>query len=154
MNDTSSGLPIGWRFGQHVPILRHPATTAVFQAACSATSSRLRSFAQLRIGIHLPLAALGMHSRRSDSAIMPSVEMYSTAFCPYCVRARRLLKNKGVEFQEIRVDKDMDQMQAMIQRSQRTTVPQIFIGEQHIGGYDDMAALDRAGKLDPMLSGA
>jgi glutaredoxin 3 len=85
---------------------------------------------------------------------MPIVQMYATAFCPYCVRARRLLTRKGVEFEEIRVDKDMEQMQTMIQRSQRTTVPQIFIGERHIGGYDDMAALDRAGKLDPMLAEA
>lgn len=82
---------------------------------------------------------------------MPIVQMYATAFCPYCVRARRLLKRKGVEFEEIRVDKDRDEMRTMIQRSQRTTVPQIFIGEQHIGGFDDMAALDRAGKLDPLL---
>jgi glutaredoxin 3 len=85
---------------------------------------------------------------------MPIVQMYATAFCPYCVRARRLLKRKGVEFEEIRVDKDMDEMRTMIQRSQRTTVPQIFIGERHIGGYDDMAALDQAGKLDPMLTEA
>lgn len=83
--------------------------------------------------------------------MMPFVQMYATAFCPYCVRARRLLKRKGIEFEEIRVDKDQEQMRSMIQRSQRTTVPQIFIDERHIGGYDDMAALDRAGKLDPLL---
>jgi glutaredoxin 3 len=83
---------------------------------------------------------------------MPIVQMYATAFCPYCVRARRLLKRKGVEFEEIRVDKDAEQMRTMIQRSQRTTVPQIFIGEQHIGGFDDMSALERAGKLDPLLA--
>lgn len=83
---------------------------------------------------------------------MPTVQMYATALCPYCVRARRLLKRKGIEFEEIRVDKDQDQMRTMIQRSQRTTVPQVFIGDQHIGGYDDMAALDQAGKLDPLLS--
>jgi glutaredoxin 3 len=62
------------------------------------------------------------------------------------------LKRKGVEFEEIRVDKDQSEMQTMIQRSQRTTVPQIFIADHHIGGYDDMAALDQAGKLDPLLS--
>jgi glutaredoxin 3 len=83
---------------------------------------------------------------------MAVVQMYATAFCPYCVRARRLLKRKGVEFEEIRVDKDQSEMQTMIQRSQRTTVPQIFIADHHIGGYDDMAALDQAGKLDPLLS--
>lgn len=83
---------------------------------------------------------------------MPIVQIYATAFCPYCVRARRLLKQKGIEFEEIRVDKDAEQMRTMIQRSQRTSVPQIFIDERHIGGYDDMAALDRAGKLDPLLA--
>ena len=82
---------------------------------------------------------------------MPTVEMYTTPLCPYCVRARRLLERKGVAFAEIRVDRDREQMRTMIQRSQRTTVPQIFIGERHIGGYDDMAALDQAGKLDPLL---
>jgi glutaredoxin 3 len=82
---------------------------------------------------------------------MPTVQIYATAFCPYCVRARRLLKQKGVEFEEIRVDKDREEMRSMIQRSNRTTVPQIFINQRHIGGYDDMAALDRAGKLDPLL---
>ncbi len=84
--------------------------------------------------------------------MMPIVQMYATAFCPYCVRARRLLKRKGIEFDEIRVDKDQEQMRTMIQRSQRTTVPQIFIGERHIGGYDDMVELDQDGKLDPLLS--
>lgn len=82
---------------------------------------------------------------------MPIVQMYATAFCPYCVRARRLLQQKGVEFEEIRVDQNREEMRSMIQRSHRTTVPQIFIDERHIGGYDDMAALDRAGKLDPLL---
>lgn len=82
---------------------------------------------------------------------MPTVQIYATAFCPYCVRARRLLKRKGIDYEEIRVDKDQNEMRTMIQRSQRTTVPQIFIGDQHIGGYDDMAALDQAGKLDPLL---
>lgn len=83
---------------------------------------------------------------------MVVVQMYATAFCPYCVRARRLLKRKGIEFEEIRVDKDQGEMRTMIQRSQRTTVPQIFIADRHIGGYDDMAALDQAGKLDPLLN--
>ena len=83
---------------------------------------------------------------------MVVVQMYATAFCPYCVRARRLLKRKGIEFEEIRVDKDQGEMRTMIQRSQRTTVPQIFIADRHIGGYDDMAALEAAGKLDALLA--
>lgn len=85
---------------------------------------------------------------------MPTVQMYATAICPYCQRARRLLQRKGVTFEEIRVDRDRPQMKVMMTRSGRTTVPQIFIGEQHIGGYDDMAALDSAGELDPLLESA
>ena len=77
---------------------------------------------------------------------------YSTGFCPYCIRAKRLLTHKGVRFFEIRVDCDPEQWVAMERRSGRNTVPQIFIGEGHIGGYYDMAALDRQGRLDGMLN--
>lgn len=79
------------------------------------------------------------------------VVMYSTAMCPYCVRAKNLLQHKGVEFEEIRIDINRDLMQEMIQRSGRRTVPQIFIGDHHVGGFDDMAELDSYGKLDPLL---
>jgi glutaredoxin 3 len=80
--------------------------------------------------------------------------MYATAFCPYCVRARLLLDRKGVTWEEISIDGNRERFQEMTLKSNRTTVPQIFIGEIHIGGYDDMAALDRAGKLDPLLFGS
>ncbi|MCG6940205.1 MAG: glutaredoxin 3 [Thiohalocapsa sp.] len=89
----------------------------------------------------------------STDANQPRVRMYATAFCPYCVRARRLLERKGVEWEEISIDGDRERFQEMTQLSHRTTVPQIFIGDVHVGGYDDMAALDRAGKLDPLLFG-
>ncbi len=82
---------------------------------------------------------------------MPSVTIYSTAICPYCVRAKHLLQRKGVEFQEIRVDHDHDQMQHMMDITRRHTVPQIFIGDRHVGGYDDLARLDARGELDPLL---
>ena len=82
---------------------------------------------------------------------MSIVQIYATAICPYCVRARRLLERKGVAYDEIRVDRDREQLKTMIRRSNRTTVPQIFIGEYHVGGYDDMADLDDAGKLDVLL---
>lgn len=84
---------------------------------------------------------------------MPAIQMYTTGFCPYCVRARRLLEQKGVTFEEIRIDHDRDQMRVMTERSKRYTVPQIFIGETHVGGYDDMARLDARGELDPLLAG-
>ena len=80
--------------------------------------------------------------------------MYATEWCPYCRRAEQLLKAKGIlDFEKIRVDIEPQRRVEMTQRSGRKTVPQIWIGEQHIGGYDDMAALDRAGKLDALLAG-
>ncbi|MFN2349820.1 MAG: glutaredoxin 3 [Thioalkalivibrio sp.] len=79
------------------------------------------------------------------------VVIYTSGFCPYCMWARRMLNEKGVDFEEIRVDRAPGQRAVMEQRSGRTSVPQIFIGHTHVGGYDDMAALDRAGRLDPML---
>ena len=83
---------------------------------------------------------------------MPKVLMYSTAVCHYCVRAEQLLKSKGVtEIEKIRVDLEPEQREAMMARTGRRTVPQIYIGETHIGGFDDLAALDRAGGLDPLL---
>jgi glutaredoxin 3 len=83
---------------------------------------------------------------------MPQIRMYSTAVCPYCQRAEMLLQSKGVtEIEKIRVDLDPARRAEMMQRTGRRTVPQIYIGEVHVGGFDDLAALDRAGKLDPLL---
>jgi glutaredoxin 3 len=82
-----------------------------------------------------------------------NVVMYSTGFCGYCDRARALLQRKGVSVTEIKVDEDASQREAMLKRSGgRRTVPQIFIGERHVGGYDELAALERAGELDTLLS--
>jgi len=82
------------------------------------------------------------------------ITVYTTAWCPYCSAARALLRGKGAAFDEINVDDQPDQRTAMVARSGRRTVPQIFIGDRHVGGYDDLAALDRAGQLDPLLAGA
>jgi glutaredoxin 3 len=80
--------------------------------------------------------------------------MYSTAVCPYCVRAENLLRARGVtEIEKIRVDLDPQRRAEMMERTSRRTVPQIFIGDYHVGGCDDLIALDQAGKLVPMLSG-
>jgi glutaredoxin 3 len=84
---------------------------------------------------------------------MAKVKMYSTAVCPYCVRAEQLLKSKGVtEIEKIRVDQDPTQRDKMIEITGRRTVPQIFIGEKHVGGFDDLHALDQAGGLVPLLA--
>ena len=82
---------------------------------------------------------------------MPRIVMYTTAVCPYCVRAKRLLERKGAEFEELRIEGDRELMREMLERSRRRTVPQIFIDDYHVGGYDDLAELDIAGKLDEML---
>ncbi len=79
------------------------------------------------------------------------VIMYATRFCPYCMRARSLLKKKGVEYNEISVGRDRDLWDEMEQRSGRNTVPQIFINDESVGGYDDIATLDRQGELDQKL---
>ena len=84
---------------------------------------------------------------------VPEVVMYSTAFCGYCQRARGLFERKGVNIREIKVDEDANERATMLKRSGgRRTVPQIFIGERHVGGYDDLAVLDRAGELDKLLN--
>lgn len=86
---------------------------------------------------------------------MNHVVMYSTQVCPYCQMAERLLKSRGVEhIEKILVDKDPVRREEMMQRTGRRTVPQVFIGDTHVGGYDDLAALDRAGGLMPLLEPA
>lgn len=86
---------------------------------------------------------------------MAKVTIYTRAFCPYCTRAVQVLKEKGVELNEIDAGMDAKLREEMIQRSNGgRTFPQIFVGDTHIGGCDDMMALDRAGKLDPMLASA
>lgn len=85
---------------------------------------------------------------------MTAVQMYTTQACPFCVRAKALLKQRGVsDIEEIRVDLDPAQRDLMVQRTGRRTVPQIFIGDTHVGGCDDLMALDQNGGLLPMLKG-
>ena len=85
---------------------------------------------------------------------MPKISMYSTGVCPYCQRAEALLKSKGVtEIEKIRIDLEPARREEMMEKTGRRTVPQIYIGEFHVGGYDDLAALDGAGKLEPLLRG-
>lgn len=108
---------------------------------------------------HLPPAATGyiydnnkqIHALRAYQ--MSDITIYTTRFCRYCVAAKNLLRDKGAKFQEIDVSFDPSQRKTMSERAGgRRTVPQIFIGDQHIGGCDDLYALDRRGDLDPLLS--
>jgi glutaredoxin 3 len=87
------------------------------------------------------------------SSAAPSVVVYATSWCPYCARARALFAAKGVAFTEIDIDATAGARAEMQTRSGRTSVPQIFVGERHIGGFDDTQALDNQGKLDPLLAG-
>ena len=85
---------------------------------------------------------------------MPKVVMYTTGYCPYCSRAEMLLNQRGVtEIEKIRIDVDTEQRALMMERTGRRTVPQIYIDDTHVGGFDDLSALDREGKLMPLLNG-
>ncbi len=90
----------------------------------------------------------------TDAAATPEITLYTTAICPYCVAAKNFLKSKGQTWTEVRIDLDFEQRQAMIAKANRTSVPQIFVGDTHVGGYDDMIALHRAGKLEPLWASA
>lgn len=84
----------------------------------------------------------------------PLVTMYSTAVCPYCIRAESFLKSKGVtDIAKVRIDLDPARRVEMMEKTGRRTVPQIYVGDVHVGGYDELVALDRAGKLAPLLAG-
>lgn len=85
---------------------------------------------------------------------MPQITMYCTAVCPYCINAEKLLNRKGVtQIDKIRIDLEPARQSEMIERTGRRTVPQIYIGDFHVGGFDDLSALDMEGKLDPLLKG-
>ena len=92
---------------------------------------------------------------RSVNRAMATVTIYTKPYCPYCVRAVSLLEKKGVDFTEIEAAFDPDKRREMMQRANgRATFPQIFVGDEHIGGCDEMMALEYAGKLDPLLAAA
>ena len=98
-------------------------------------------------------AARQFRSRVAVTRAAPAVQIYTRALCGYCSAARELLDSKGVDYDELDTTLNSKLRKEMIDRSGRQTVPQIFVGDEHIGGYDDLAALDAAGKLDPLLAG-
>lgn len=83
----------------------------------------------------------------------PEIRIYTTAICPYCVAAKNFLKSRGLAWREVRIDLDPAERERMLAAARRTSVPQIFIGDTHVGGYDDLVALHRAGDLEPLLAG-
>ena len=82
---------------------------------------------------------------------MPDIVIYSSAVCPYCIAAKNFLKARGLDYRELRIDLDLDARRDMLEKAKRTSVPQIFVNGAHIGGFDDMVALDRAGNFSPLL---
>jgi glutaredoxin 3 len=84
---------------------------------------------------------------------MSKATIYSTAICPYCVAAKNFLQSRGIEFEEVRIDLDPARREEMVERARRTSVPQIFFGEVHVGGFDDLVAADRSGRLQELLAG-
>jgi len=89
----------------------------------------------------------------SAGGTSPTITIYSTAVCPYCVAAKNFLKSKGQQWTEVRIDLDPVEREKMMTRTRRTSVPQIFVGDVHVGGYDDMMAMHREGRLEPLLAG-
>ena len=95
----------------------------------------------------------GMGEQTGSNAAHPPITLYTSAICGYCVAAKNFLRSRGLEWTEVRIDLDPAERERMVARTRRTTVPQIFIGEVHVGGSDELAALEREGKLDTLLAG-
>lgn len=88
-----------------------------------------------------------------NEPIAPEITLYTSAICGYCVAAKNFLRSKGLEWKEVRIDTDPAEREKMVALARRTSVPQIFVGDVHVGGYDDLMALHRAGGLEPLLAG-
>jgi glutaredoxin 3 len=94
---------------------------------------------------------LSHQSSAGDPAAMPKITLYTSAMCGYCVAAKNFLKSRGLAWDEVRIDLDPAERERMVARARRTSVPQIFVGDTHVGGYDELMALHRAGKLDELV---
>jgi len=88
------------------------------------------------------------------NTLPPAITLYTSAVCAYCMAAKQFLRSRGLEWTEVRIDQEPDARARMVEMTGRTSVPQIFVGETHVGGYDDLMALHRAGKFEPLLAGA
>jgi glutaredoxin 3 len=96
-------------------------------------------------------------NQESPAGMAPAraaITLYTSAICPYCVAAKNFLRSKGLDWTEVRVDRDPEARARMLERARRTSVPQIFVGETHVGGYDDMIAMHREGRFEPLVAGA
>src|SRR5688572_15079070 len=114
---------------------------------------RAQGLENLESGAHISTIGLFASFQETVLSNTPQILIYTTAVCPYCVAAKNFLKSKGQTWTEVRVDTDPAEREKMVALTRRTSVPQIFIGDTHVGGYDDMIALHRAGGLEPLLAG-
>ena len=101
-----------------------------------------------------PVLTESVLAQPAQSPPAPAITIYTSAICGYCSAAKNFLKSKGLQWNEVRIDLDSAERERMLARARRTSVPQIFIGETHVGGYDDLMALHRAGTLEALLAGA
>jgi glutaredoxin 3 len=134
-----------------------------FRKPHSPHSSQLRAggLEKPRAGPHHRSSIRRLRKRRGAPLSDPApaqpqavpITLYSSAICPYCMAAKNFLKSKGLTWSEVRIDLDPSERERMIARAKRTSVPQIFVGDVHVGGFDDMMALHRAGKFEPLLVG-
>jgi glutaredoxin 3 len=97
--------------------------------------------------------SLSEQSSTGGPGATPKITLYTSAACGYCVAAKKFLRSKGLSWDEVRIDLDPAERERMVARARRTSVPQIFVGDIHVGGYEDLMALHRAGKLEPLLAG-
>ena len=100
-----------------------------------------------------PVLTDPLQGQPAQTPPVPAITVYTSAICGYCSAAKNFLKSKGLQWTEVRIDLDSAERERMLARARRTSVPQIFIGETHVGGYDDLMALHRAGRLDALLAG-
>src|SRR5690606_33407269 len=107
----------------------------------------------LRVTTIRQIPAMQVPPMDASSGAQPPITLYTSAVCGYCVAAKNFLRSRGLEWEEVRIDLDPAERERMVARTRRSTVPQIFVGEVHVGGYDDMMALHRAGKFDALLAG-
>lgn len=145
-------MPALW----HEPGLKQPCETQHGWKS-DVCAHIFRQDVQTRDGARCSLVHQSHHHHHPEidvsHATTPAITIYSSAICPYCVMAKNFFKSKGLDWTEIRIDMDSEARERMVARTRRTSVPQIFVGESHVGGYDDLMALHRAGKFEPLLAG-
>jgi glutaredoxin 3 len=110
-------------------------------------------YSDLQSALKFPESLLSQATPAGPAPAQAAITLYTTAICPYCVAAKNFLRSKGMDWSEVRIDLDPEARARMLERARRTSVPQIFVGDTHVGGYDDMIALHREGRLEALVAG-